>query len=211
MEKLKALLMAGAFALPVQQMSDWQVLEYSGLKANQVEFVREGMSVMVEDSASPIIYPLPETKRVKRVEVEGFLSDLLRLRASSQGGEGDDDFGLKIGLVVEGDRTLNPLQRLVSAKWIKTLFDLAPDGTGVDRIHFLNAVQYHDLLGQKRQHPLSDLIFEHNVWVLDRPGDFKLEHDLEQPLDVIAVWVSIDGDDSGSRYTTLIKRLVLDS
>lgn len=210
MENLKALLMAGVFALPLQQASDWQVLEYSSLRANQVEFAAEGMAVTVDRSASPIIYPLTEPRLVRRVEVEGFLSDLLRVRPDSQGRDGADDFSLKIGLVVEGDRTLGPLQRLLSADWIKTLYDLAPDGTGVDRIHFLNAVQYAELQGQQRQHPLSDLIFEQNVWLLDRPGDFNLEYRFEQPLKVIAVWVSIDGDDSGSKYTTLIRRLSLE-
>ena len=98
----------------------------------------------------------------------------------------------------------------MSARWIKTLFDLAPKGTGIDRIQFLNAVQYPDLLGRQRQHPLSELIHENNVWLLDAPGDFNLEYRLEQPLEVIAVWLSIDGDDSRSQYTTLIRRLELE-
>ena len=210
MEKLKALLMAGVFVLPVQQMSDWQVLEYNGLRANQVDFAAEGMAVRVDQSASPIIYPLPEPRRVSRVAVEGFLSDLLQVEAEAQGQDGGDDFSLKIGLVVRGEKSLNPLQRLVSARWIKTLFDLAPKGTGIDRIQFLNAVQYPDLLGRQRQHPLSELIHENNVWLLDAPGDFNLEYRLEQPLEVIAVWLSIDGDDSRSQYTTLIRRLELE-
>ena len=103
MEKLKALLMAGVFVLPVQQMSDWQVLEYNGLRANQVDFAAEGMAVRVDQSASPIIYPLPEPRRVSRVAVEGFLSDLLQVEAEAQGQDGGDDFSLKIGLVVRGE------------------------------------------------------------------------------------------------------------
>ena len=201
--------MAGVVALPLHQVDEWQVLEYNGLRANQVDFGASGMSVKVDRSASPIIYPLPQARRVSRVQVRGFLSDLLQLGPGSQGGEGGDDYSLKIGLVVEGDKSLNPLQKLVSAKWIKTLFDLAPKGGGIDRIEFLNAVQYPELLGKRRQHPLSDLIYEDNVWLLDRPGQFKLEHELAQPLDVVAVWVSIDGDDSRSRYTTLISHLAL--
>lgn len=210
MEKLKALLMAGVFALPVQQMSDWQVLEYNGLRANQVDFAPAGMAVRVDQSASPIIYPLPEPKRVSRVAVEGTLSDLLQVEAEAQGQDGGDDFSLKIGLVVRGGKSLNPLQRLVSAKWVKILYDLAPKGTGIDRIQFLNAVQYSNLLGRQRQHPLSELIHENNVWLLDQPGDFNLEYRLERPLEVIAVWISIDGDDSRSQYTTLIRRLELE-
>jgi hypothetical protein len=83
-------------------------------------------------------------------------------------------------------------------------------GAEIDRIYFLNAVQNKDLLGQQRQHPLSDLLYENNVWLLDKNGDFTLTYKLENPEKVIAVWLSIDGDDTQSSYTTTIKNLLLD-
>jgi hypothetical protein len=168
------------------------------------------MTVTVDQSASPIIYPLDDPQTVTRVTVTGNLSNLLNLPADSQGQQGSDDFSLKIGLVVAGDKALNEVQKLFSAKWIQKLFDLAPEGTGVDKIYFLNAVQYEDFLGQQRQHPLSDLIYENNVWLLDKTGDFTLTYNLENPQKVIAVWLSIDGDDTQSSYTTTIKSLLLE-
>jgi len=87
---------------------------------------------------------------------------------------------------------------------------ISREGSGVDRIYFLNAVQNEDLLGQQRQHPLSDLLYENNVWLLDKKGDFILTYKLENPEKVIAVWLSIDGDDTQSSYTTTIKNLLLD-
>jgi hypothetical protein len=71
-------------------------------------------------------------------------------------------------------------------------------------------VQDRSNLGRQRQHPLSELIFENNVWLLDKPGDFSLTYSLDRPRQVIAIWISIDGDDSRSNYTTLIKSLQLD-
>lgn len=208
--KLNTLVLAGAIALPVQQTDNWQLLEYSRLDANQVTFTREGMKVMVDQSASPIIYPLDDPKTVTRVSVTGVLSNLLDVPPDIQGQKGNDDFSLKIGLVVAGEKTLNPVQKLFSAKWIKTLFDLAPEGTGVDKIYFLNAVQHKNLLGQQRQHPLSELIYENNVWLLDKSGGFSLDYQLESPQKVIAIWLSIDGDDTQSRYTTTINSLILE-
>ena len=208
--KLNTLVLAGAIVLPVQYASDWQLLQYSRLEANVVSFSRQGMAVKVDQSASPIIYPLDSPKTVTRVEVSGHLSNLLDLPAT-QGQKGSDDFSLKIGLVVAGDKTLNTFQRLFSAKWIRKLYDLAPQGAGVEKIYFLNAVQDESLLGQQRQHPLSELIFENNVWLLDESGDFSLNHDLEDPQQVIAIWLSIDGDDTRSSYTTTIKSLLLKS
>lgn len=208
--KLNTLVLAGAIALPMQHEGNWQLLEYNRLDANQVAFSDQGMKVMVEQSASPIIYPLDHPKTVTRVAVTGNLSNLLNLPADSQGQKGSDDFSLKVGLVVAGDKTLNPVQKLFSAKWVQKLYDLAPEGTGVDRIYFLNAVQNEGFLGQQRQHPLSDLIYENNVWLLDKAGDFTLTYNLENPEKVIAVWLSIDGDDTRSSYTTTIKTLLLD-
>lgn len=208
--KLNTLVLAGAIALPVQQEGNWQLLEYNRLDANQVTFTDQGMTVTVDQSASPIIYPLDHPKTVTGVTVTGNLSNLLNLPAASQGQKGSDDFSLKIGLVVAGDKTLNAVQKLFSAKWVRKLYDLAPEGSGVDRIYFLNAVQNEGLLGQQRQHPMSDLIYENNVWLLDKKGDFTLTYKLENPEKVIAVWLSIDGDDTQSSYTTTIRNLLLD-
>jgi len=209
--KLNTLVLAGVIALPVQHEGNWQLLEYNRLDANQVTFTDQGMAVTVDQSASPIIYPLDHPKSVTGVTVTGNLSDLLNVAADRQGQQGSDDFSLKIGLVVAGDKTLNAVQKLFSAKWVRKLYDLAPEGTGVDKIYFLNAVQHKGLLGQQRQHPLSDLIYENNVWLLDKTGDFTLNYKLADPQKVIAVWLSIDGDDTRSSYTTTIKSLLLES
>ncbi len=208
---LKAAFLAGAIALPVQQMDNWQLLQFSNIEPNRVSFSTEGMAVNVKASASPIIYPLDQPRLVSRVEVSGELSDLLAVEAARQGEGDNDDFTLKVGLVVAGDKTLNGFQKLLSAKWIRTLFELAPDGTGVDNIYFLNAVQDSGRLGLQRQHPLSELIYENNVWLLDSPGEFAFAHSLDQPREVIAVWLSIDGDNTGSSYSTLIRSLRLES
>jgi len=208
---LKAAFLAGAIALPVQQIDNWQILQFSNIEPNRVSFSSEGMEVNVKASASPIIYPLDEPRLVSRVEVSGELSNLLSVEAEKQGQGDNDDFTLKVGLVVTGDKTLNGFQKLFSAKWIRTLFELAPEGTGVDNIYFLNAVQDSRQLGLKRQHPLSELIYENNVWLLDKPGEFAFVHRLDEPREVIAVWLSIDGDNTGSSYSTLIRSLRLES
>jgi hypothetical protein len=208
---IKNMILAAAFALPLQQMTDWQLLQYNGIAPNQVSFTQAGMTVEVMGSASPIIYPLDETRLVRRIAVSGTLNELLKLDTANQGLQDNDDFSLKIGLVIAGDKTLNSMQKLFSADWVTRLYELAPEGSGIDSIYFLNAVQAGTRLGQQRQHPMSDLIFENNVWLLDKPGDFEMAYTLDRPRKVIAIWLSIDGDDSGSNYSTLIKSLHLES
>ena len=203
------LFLAGVIALPLQQQDRWQLLEYSSLPANRVEFGARGMSISVNRSASPIIYPLPGPRPVRAVEVRGELSELLDLEGKTQGQTGADDFCLKIGLVLAGDKTLNIFQRMASPGWVRTLYALAPKGSGIDHILFLNAVQDGQWLGQRREHPLSPLIRERNVWLVDRSGPFELSYELEAVREVVAVWISIDGDDSGSEFSVLLRDLVL--
>ena len=118
-------------------------------------------------------------------------------------------FWTMLGLVIAGDKTLNRFQRFFSADWVRRLHDLAPAGAGIDRVLFLNAVQFEPQVGESRRHPLSDLLHERNVWLMDRGGRFDLQYELDQPVEVLAVWLSIDGDDSDSRFSVLIDDLRL--
>jgi len=210
LQKIRSWALAGVIALPLHQPGAWQLLQYSSLKPNEVSFTEQGMQVSVDSSASPVIYPLDGPRWIRKVEVTGRLSNLLALSGVTQGLKGGDDYCLKVGLVIAGDKTLNAFQRIFSARWVKTLFELAPKGSGVDRIQFLNAVQSEALLGRQRQHPLSEIMYEQNVWLLNKSGDFELSYTLDQPEQVIAIWLSIDGDDSASKYTTLITGLKLE-
>ena len=110
--------------------------------------------------------------------------------------------------MVKGTQTLNFAKKLVAPSWVKTLFSLAPKGTGVDHIYFYNAVQQAELKGKERNHPLSELIKENFKWQLkfDDNGiaKFDFSTEVENPKTTLALWISIDGDDTGSQFETLI-------
>ena len=205
------MLLAGVIVLPLQQPDAWQLLEYDKLPPHRVEFGDNGMRVAVDASASPIIYPLPAPASVGRVVVSGRLEGLLDLPPRPQGEAGADDFCLRVGLVLAGGRRLNIFERMLSARWVRRLHELAPAGGGIDRVLFLNAVQDRRQLGRARVHPLSPLLHERNVWLLDRSGDFELQYELEAPLEVVALWLSLDGDDSRSRFVVHLEDLRLET
>jgi len=198
------------FAVPLHQVDKWQILKYSSIKPNVVNFSKQGMKINVEESASPIILPFKNYKKVVGVEVSGELNGQLHFaKGVKQGSKGGDDFALRIGLVQRGSKTLGIFKRMVVAAWIKKLFDLAPEGSGIDRIEFLNAVAQTQILGKKRRHPLSDLLYENNVWLLDKPGKFAFKHQFKKVRDVVALWLSIDGDGTKSDYSILLQNLEL--
>ena len=198
-----------ALVLPLDTENGWQVLKYSKLPPHRIRFSPAGLEMTVEASAMPLIYPLPERLRVSEIRVIGRVDGALRLPPGRQGEQSFDDYAFRIGLVEPGERTLNFVQRQLAAAWVRKLFELAPKGSGISKIHFFNVGADKAHIGRQRQHPLSDLLLE-TVLALPAPdGRFDFTHTLDRPLETIAVWLSSDGDDTGSKFTVLVERIEL--
>jgi hypothetical protein len=154
---------------------------------------------------------LTDSKEVQGIKVKGSINGLINL--PEQGVQGEktfDDFALRIGLVIKGDKRLNWFQRSVAPEWVLTLYGLAPKKVGIDQILFLAATQQDEKLDTQRAHPLSDLINEKFVWKLDQEGEFSFEVDLPESKDVLAVWLSSDGDDTDSVYQITYNEIILE-
>lgn len=205
----KVLLLA-AFIVPMESGKNWQVLKYRKIEPNQVSFSGQGLVLKVKNSASPIIYPLPKIMKLSSVRILGVIQGSLKLPEKiAQGEKGADDYQVRIGLVVKGEKSLNFVQKAVAADWVITLFNLAPKGVGVDHILFLNGTHIAEHVGAKREHPASDLIKEQVVWRLPENGKFDLKHDFKKAPEVLALWLSSDGDDSQSEYQIQFQKIEL--
>ena len=200
---------AQAAVVPLSEPAKWQILQYSSLPPHRVRFSQAGLEMAVDGSAMPLIYPLPEPLRVTEVRVKGRIEGTLRLPPERQGEEGFDDYAFRIGLVAPGERKLNFVQRRLAARWVRKLFELAPEGSGISRIHFFNVGTDKAQIGRQRQHPLSNLILENIVAVPAAGGRFDFIHSLDRPLPAVAVWLSADGDDTGSRFTVVVEHIEL--
>lgn len=199
-----------ASSVTLDDLGNWQVLEFRGIPANTVSVSDSGMLIEVAKSASPLVYPLASAETVSRVRIRGSWEGALNLPADGvQGSEGLDDFVLKVGLVESGDKRLTWLQKRFAPKWLRTLFDLAPKDGGVSRIHFLSTTQQSELVGNSRQHPLSELLYETRYQHLDQPGEFDFVAELDNPAEVVALWISVDGDDTGSTYSVNLEAIEL--
>ena len=208
-----ASLASAPLSVPLDRADGWQVLSYSSITPHEVEFTAEGMTIDVRNSASPIIYPIePQTVSSLTASVE--ITGDLNLKSQTQGTEGNDDFLFRIGLVYEGEQTLNFIQRSFAASWVKTLFDLAPEGTGVDRIQFFNVYSDPSLANSEQDHPLSELMRERQVAYLPAAGggeSREVRFDIQPPTDrrVLALWLSSDGDDTQSSFRVTVREIVL--
>lgn len=201
---------APAFDVPVDNLAPWTMLSFNRIKPNEVSVADGAMLIAVRSSASPLIYKLDRPTLVTGVIVEAsWAGELLIPEGATEGDESADDFVLKFGIVEAGERRLNWFQRSIAADWIKQLFKLAPKGSGVNRINFLSTTQQQQQLGASRTHPLSDLLFENRILYLDGPGDFEMTYDFPEPVETLGLWLSVDGDDTGSSFDLRISRITL--
>mgnify|MGYP001172727006 CR=1 FL=1 len=195
--------------VPLDDAAKWQVLQFRRLPPHHIRFSKTGLEMIVAASAMPVIYPLPSPMSVSTVRVRGRIEGTLRVPPERQGEAHFDDYAFRIGLVEAGTRTLGFVERPFAAAWVRKLFDLAPKGSGISHIHFFNLGTDRSQIGRGRQHPLSDLILEKVVAVPAPDGRFELVHTLDPPLQTLAVWLSSDGDDTGSKFTVLVEEIEL--
>ncbi|MEK7390041.1 MAG: hypothetical protein AAB036_10115 [Elusimicrobiota bacterium] len=190
--------------VPVADPQAWQNLTYRRIPPNTVDFSSSGLHLAVRSSASPLIHPLAAPMRLKKVIVQ--LEIIGTLAKPSDPGRWDEDSLFRLGLVVNGDKRLSPFSRALAPDWVRRLYSLAPKDGGVDRIVFLMMGSPSATIGARRLHPSSELIEERIAW-LDNgaPGLRALEAVLDPPLDVSALWISADGDDTKSAYALRIK------
>lgn len=210
MKIIKQSLVFAVLAIPTGSLYGWRVERFGKVQKNEVSVSAKGLYVSVRGSASPLIYLLKVPEKVSKFKIEGEFHGLPKFSdISMQGQRGFDDYALRLGLVIPGDHRLRGLKALFSPLWIRNLFLQVPDGRGLGLVQFFNFTQNPTQLGSSRIHPLSDLMREDFVALVDKAGSFKLEHTLAKPLETAAIWISIDGDDTKSNFDVSVSKLEL--
>lgn len=200
-------LAATLFVVPLDRGKGWQLLTYDGIPRHEIRFSDAGLQIVVARSASPVIHRLPAPLLVQRLRVVGRIDGRLNVTAARQGQRGHDDYALRVGLVEPGDRRLRGVARLFAPEWVRQLHDLAPPGTGISQVRFFNLGVAGTRTGTRRRHPLSDLLHEEIAATLNHDGTFEISASFDRPLTTIALWLSADGDDTGSSYVVTVERI----
>ena len=195
--------------IPFEDDEGWQLLHYSNIPPHGVDFSTLGLRIQVDHSAAPLVYPLSVPIAVARLTVRGRVDGDLRVVPQRQGEEGFDDYVFRAGLVLTGNRRLGFFRRMFAPEWVKRLDRLALPNEGISKVRFFNIGTDPDQIGQRRVHPLSDLFEEEVVAVPRADGTFELDVPLIPPVEAVAVWLSSDGDDTGSVFTVLVERITL--
>ncbi len=205
-KELKIYFLSAFFTVPTGALDGWKELGFNKIPQNTVSVTtNKTIKIDVNQSASPLIYKLSDIKKVSALSAKwSATGELAKLNSSTF----PEDFLMRIGLVAKGDQRLSWFQKKIAANWVLELFSLAPANIGLDKIYFYNIATSKELVGQKRQHPKSDLMLEEVI--ASFPETKSITHKLTKPLDVVALWISVDGDDTKSKFSTTIEELILE-
>lgn len=197
-------------AIPTNSLHEWKAEQFSKTPKNEVASSIKGLHIKIKNSASPLIYPLKSNTKITGFRISGDFRGLPKFDNNEvQGKKGSDDYALRLGFVIPGDKKLTGLKKVFAAEWVKRLFDLVKDNSGLDSIQFYNVTQNKNQLGQQRTHPSSELLHENFFAFVNYSGPFTYELRFKKELDVAAIWISIDGDDTKSSYEVTISQLEL--
>lgn len=200
-----------ATEIPLQIEGNWRPLNYKNIPANTYSETEKGLKIEVNSSASPLIYVFDTPQTIQSIRVNGEIGQLPVIPANlTQGDTGADDFPFRLGLVFEGDKTLNFAQKLIAPAWVKTLYGLAPENTGVDHVLFLSLANPGALSWKTREHPSSKGLFKETIVQHIEPNQaFEMNYDLPQSASILALWISSDGDDTASDYALTLKSITV--
>lgn len=202
-------ILAAILIVPLLTDSGWQVLSYRRIPRHAVSFSKQGLEVRVRRSAGPIVYALPSPALVHGLHARGQLAGRLNVARDRQGARGSDDYALRVGLVEAGERRPSLRERVLAPLWLRTLFRLAPPGRGVSSVVFFNLGTDPSQIGPRRRHPQSGLILEQVVAAPRPDGRFDLSVSLDHPIETLAIWIAVDGDDTASTYDLRLEALEL--
>lgn len=184
----------------------WLRLNYSRIQPTEYKFSNGKLTIQVDKSASPFLFPFKKPVKLKSIRLKGALLEVPAMKPDK------DDFILRVGPAIEGQRQLNALQRMLAPKWISVLDDLARNKGRKLGYLDLSVVGLNSATPKwkQRQHPDTDLINEKFVLGIDGTGPFDLNLTYpETSPPSLGLWLGADGDNSEAHFSLRIDELLL--
>ncbi|MDF1657840.1 MAG: hypothetical protein P1U58_09515 [Verrucomicrobiales bacterium] len=199
------------FLATIISLSDstaWKIISFEKVKSNEITFNEAGLRIEVEESASPLLYLFPERKQVRNLRVTGRVSGGWKFAAGDSWKDGPDDALLRFGLIENGTKRLNALERIAAPDWIKELESRASTtADGIGRIHCFHVMPGRQWIGETRKNP-NVSIFEETISAApEDDGRFELSVVLDTPMETVGLWLLADGDDSEASFIVEIENI----
>jgi len=188
-------------------LNKWHTVKYSKIKPNVIKQIKKSIEISVNNSSSALVFKFDQIKVIRRVKIKAKLKGLINYHGSPPGSEDADDFPLRVGFILKGNKKLNFFQKRIAPDWLVQLDKISSTNGGLDKVHSLIFYTENPKF-KKREHPLSSYFFEEAATQFI---DFKLDttHSFLKELEIIGIWLSSDGDDTKSSFSVIIESIVL--
>ena len=198
--------------------SNFTHIQFGRIKANQYDFDDRVLKAEVDSSASFLMKAFESVKPVKRVSFKWRGDQLPKVKdALHEEQKAGDDAVFKLGLLLRSDNGIdNPLL----PKWMRQVKSLLNHSS--ENMIYLVAGSKH-VAGEQWPNP-----YNHRVTMIAMSSaniesklESKIDGELEEgwqqasyrfaeAVDVVAVWLMADGDNTGSSFTSYVKDIRLD-
>lgn len=180
--------------------SGWEELEFDSVPANRTSFGSSGISISVNQSASPLVHIFSSPKSIRRIEVKGTVTEKADWSTET------DDALLRVGVIQAGEKRLNALQKMSAPDWLQRVDELVD---GVGSILCFNLTPNESMVGRTRTNPNASIFEEKIQATPDSDGNFEIIAEFSQPISSPGIWLLADGDDSGSSFEVQIESISL--
>ena len=187
------------------QADHFEHIQFKRIKANRYTFQQQ-LQIDVDNSASILMLPFETVKQLNRVSFEwrsegGPLTEDAQHELKRNG----DDAVFKLGLLLKADsESINPFV----PPWLKQVRKLLKFPS--EEMVYLVADAKH-APGERWTSPYNRRVTMISVESRgDGSGWQQSSYQFEQSLDVVALWLMADGDNTHATFTVSIKNIVLE-
>lgn len=197
-------LFAAEIRVPMEQ-EGWYSVPFKKVKPNEVQFAGDSIEVSVDASASPLVFRLDGPMPIVGFRVAGIYSGQKNKERSRY----DDDSILRVGLVGVGKKRLMGVASYLSAAWIKLLYAMTPPESGLDKLYFFSLTNRAQLVGKTNRVLKTDLVQDVVLQKIEDNGEYLFTHTFDEPIEASALWLSVDGEKTRSKFKNTLNEIVL--
>ena len=190
--------------------SNYAHIQFGHIKANQYEFDERVLKVKVDSSASFLMKAFESVKPVWQVSFKWRSDRLPQVTdALHEKQKAGDDAVFKVGLLL---RSENGIDNPLLPKWMRQVKSLLKHPS--ENMIYLVAGSKH-VAGEQWPNPYNRRV---TMMAMSSAG---IEDELEggwqqasyrfgEPVEVVAIWLMADGDNTGSSFTSYVKDIIIE-
>lgn len=192
------------------QADNFEHIVFKRIKVNHHLYHNQQLQIEVDDSASFLMKPFDRVRQISRVSFEWRSDGRPQIKnARHEAQRTGDDAVFKLGLLLKTDETSpSPVPNPFLPPWMKRVETLLTFPS--ENMIYLVVGAKH-AVGEQWINPYNKRVTMVAVDSLkNKQGWRQSSYRFEKPVNVVALWLMSDGDNTGSRFTAFIKNIKIE-